>query len=69
MTMRERISRRMTSAEERLSEIEKVLRNHAPPSAGRDYVSKGDWLPTASDKLKERGNDHPRAGVQRHQSK
>ena len=62
-------SGRLASAEKRLSDIEKLLRDHNPPSRGKDYTSRGDWFPTDSDRLKERGNDHPRAGIQRQQSK
>lgn len=59
---------RLAKAEKRLSEIEKLVRGHTPIPQGRDYVSRGDWFPTDSGKLKERGNDHPR-GIPRHVSK
>lgn len=59
---------RFAKAEKRLSEIEKLVRGHSPDPKGRDYISRGDWFPADSGKLKERGNDHPRAGL-RHAEK
>ena len=66
--MTKKAKSRLAKAEKRLSEIEKLVRGHTPPSTGRDYVSRGDWFPTDSGRLKERGNDHPRSGL-RHASK
>ena len=60
---------RLAKAEKRLSEIERLIGGHASTPRARDYISRGDWFPTVSDRLKERGNDHPRAGLQRQHSK
>jgi hypothetical protein len=54
---------RLQQAEKRLSEIERLLRGYGPTPKSVDYVSRGDWFPTDSDALKERGNDHPRRNL------
>ena len=58
-------TKRLASAERRLKEIEKALREYLSPIRGKDYVSRGDWLPTDSNIARRREADRAR-GVSRH---